>query len=156
MKKTVLMIMLTYAAPAFAKDSLGIFGDWGAFREKRGSMVCYAVSAPSASTGRGRSGGQLVVSLWPGRTTAPQVMISAGSDIQSASLRVNGQSFKLASRGDSAWLADAQSDGQALAAFTGGRQASVDGKTGRGNRFNDSYALAGFGEALAAAQKACR
>jgi hypothetical protein len=159
MEKALILAMgamaATVTAPVLAKESLGIFGDWGAFRDKRGGTVCYVVSAPSASTGKGRRSGQLVVSRWPGRVTSAQVMIGAGSDIQNASLRVNGQSFKLVARGEFAWLADAEGDALAVAALSGGRQASVDGKTTRGNRFNDSYTLSGLGEALATAQKAC-
>jgi predicted small secreted protein len=155
MKIPVIILLLAAATPVCARETLGIFGDWGAFRDRRGGTVCFAVSAPGASTGKGRSGGQLVVSRWPGQTVGGQLMAGAGTDIQSASLSTGSRSFKLVARGDSAWLADAAGDTLAVAALAGSSRASVDGRTARGNRFSDIYSLQGFSDAWNAARKGC-
>jgi hypothetical protein len=139
--------------PVQAKDTLGVFGDWGAFKDRR---VCYAVSSPTGSSGKGRAAPQLVVSKWPGQNVPMQVMVGGGTALQSATLRAGSQSFKLAVRGDSGWLADSGSDAQALAALAASGAASVTGRSARGSKFTDSYSLTGFSEAWATAQKACR
>jgi hypothetical protein len=157
MKLMVLIIAaFSLAAPAWAKESLGVFGEWGAFRDKRGSTVCYVVSAPVASSGKGRAAPQLVVSKWPRQNISVQVMAGTGTVAQSASLNIGGRSFKLSTRGEGGWLPDSAGDTQAFAALAASGTAIVSGRSARGNKFNDSYALTGFSDAWAAAQKACR
>jgi hypothetical protein len=156
MKKQFLgLAVLFVAGPALAKETIGVFGEWGAFRDKRGSTVCYVVSAPVTRSGKGRAAPQLVVSIWPRQKISAQVMAGTGTATQSAALAVGGRSFKLSIQGDGGWLPDRTADGQALAALAASGTATVTGRSARGNRFTDSYALAGFSDAWSAAQKAC-
>jgi hypothetical protein len=155
MKRLLVLAVLFFAFPALAKETIGVFGEWGAFRDKRGSTVCYVVSAPVTSSGKGRAASQLVVSIWPRQKISVQVMAGTGTAAQSAALAVGVRSFKLSTQGDGGWLTDRAADGQALAALTASGTATVSGRSARGNRFTDSYALTGFSDAWAAAQKAC-
>jgi Invasion associated locus B (IalB) protein len=156
MRTLLLLLTALFASPVSARESLGVFGDWGLFRDGRGGASCYIVSAPSASgNGKGRESSQLVVSRWPRQNVSAQVMAGAGTSIQSAALSTGGRNFKLAVRGDSGWMPDAQGDAQAVAALAASSRASVDGRTARGNRYSDNYSLTGFSEAYAAMQKMC-
>jgi hypothetical protein len=156
MKLLLAMSVLSFSFPAMAKETIAVFGEWGAFRDKRGSTVCYVVSAPVTSSGKGRAVPQLVVSIWPRQNIGVQVMAGTGTVAQSASISIGGRSFKLSTRGEGGWLPDRDADNQALAALAASGTATVSGRSARGNRFNDSYALTGFSDAWAAAQKACK
>ncbi len=153
MKRYLALLLALAGSPSQAAETLGVFGDWGAFRARR---ACYAVSAPTSSAGKGRDAPQLVVSKWPGQNVSVQLMVGGGTMLQAIVLRAGGQSFKLSVRGDSGWMPDAQGDGLAVAALSASGSAFVSGRTSRGNKFSDSYSLTGFADAWAAAQKACR
>ncbi len=152
MKKSAVFLILLTMLPASsqAKELVGIYGDWGAFKQGRS---CYVASAPQ-TVAAGRSGAQLVVTRWARDDI--QVMVSAGADVRSLSLRAGAGRFSLQSRGGDAWMADAKGDAAVLAALGAASTASVEGRTARGNRVADTYPLAGFSDAWTAAQKACR
>ncbi len=154
--KYLALCFLAMSTPAFAKETIGVFGEWGTFRDTRGSTVCYVVSAPSASSGKGRAAPQLVVSIWPRQNIGAQVMVGGGAPVKSMNARVNGASFTLSVRGESGWMPDAHGDLTMLSALAGASRVTIEGRTTRGTKFSDSYALTGFSEAWGSAQKACR
>jgi hypothetical protein len=150
MRKFSIALMLCIASTSLhAKELIGLYGDWGAFKSGRS---CYAISAPK-TVASGRGGAQLVVTRWA--TNNYQVMISTGAAMRDVSLRAGGQRFSLTPRGGDAWLPDAKGDAAALAALGASNSASVEGRSARGNRVSDSYSLTGFTDAWTAAQKAC-
>ena len=51
MRKLIAVAALTLAAPLAAKDSLGVFSDWGAFRDPS-LPRCYAIAMPEDSRAR--------------------------------------------------------------------------------------------------------
>jgi hypothetical protein len=149
---SLLGLALLTATPALARDSLGVFGDWGAFRQ-RGS--CYATTA-SSSAAQGRTApAYLTVTLWAG-SRSPQVMLGLGVAAKSARLTAGGAGFTPNVRGDAAWMPDSQGDGLLIAALAASSTASVSMVSPRGNRLTDRFSLAGFNEAWRAAQAACK
>ncbi len=59
----IVALAILAATPALAKDSLGLFGDWGAFRQ-RGS--CYATTASVSDIQGRKAPAYLTVTLWAG------------------------------------------------------------------------------------------
>jgi hypothetical protein len=72
-----------------------------------------------------------------------------------AELEVDGKKFALFTDKDTAWARDSATDKAIVAALAKGKQAVVKGASSRGTATTDTYALAGFGEALALIDKAC-
>jgi hypothetical protein len=140
------------ATPALARDSLGVFGDWGAFKQ-RGS--CYATTA-STSASQGRKGpAYLTVTLWAGNR-APQVMLGLGTAAKSVRLTTGGQGFTPSIRGEAAWMPDSQGDGLLLQALLASSSASASMISPRNNRLTDRFSLTGLNEAWRAARAACK
>lgn len=148
------LALLALAAPLAAKDSLGVFGDWGAFRDPSVPR-CYAIAAaenpragqPFASIGtwpRRDVRGQVHVRL--SRTTAPSANIS---------LSVGGQRFALAGGGGDAWARDRRMDAAIVAAMRSAGSMSVSARDRAGNRFTDRYSLEGAATAMDAATVGC-
>ena len=149
------LAVLALAVPAAAKDSLGVFGEWGAFRDRQVPR-CYAIAAaeneardhaPFASVGtwpRRQVRGQVHVRL--SRTTAPAATIS---------LNVGGQRFALAGGGGDAWAQDRRMDAAIVAAMRSAGSMSVTARDRAGRRFTDRYTLAGAATALDAATVGC-
>jgi hypothetical protein len=148
-------VLLALAIPAAAKDSLGVFGDWGAFRDPQVPR-CYAIAAaeneardhaPFASVGtwpRRQVRGQVHVRL--SRATAPAAAIS---------LNVGGQRFALTGGGGDAWAQDRRMDAAIVAAMRSAGSMSVTARDRAGRRFTDRYSLAGAATALDAATVGC-
>ena len=60
----VVLLILAAAAPAAARDTLGIYKSWGAFRDATPAR-CYAIARPVMAGGR--SGGFASIANWPQR-----------------------------------------------------------------------------------------
>ncbi len=145
-------LALASASPAFAKDSLGIFGDWGAFKQ---GASCYATTA-STSAAQGRKGpAYLTVTLWAGNR-APQVMLGLGTAAKAARLTAGGQGFTPSIRGDAAWMPDSRGDSLLIQALSASSNATVSMISPRNNRLTDRYSLKGFNEAWKAVLAACK
>ena len=154
-KSLAALVLLALAAPLAAKDSLGVFGEWGAFRDPQVPR-CYAIAAaeneardhaPFASIGtwpKRQLRGQVHVRL--SRTTAPSAAIS---------LSVGGQRFALAGGGGDAWARDRRMDAAIVAAMRSAGSMSVSARDRAGRRFTDRYSLEGAATAMDAATVGC-
>lgn len=139
---------LIAAWPASARDVLGQFGRWGAFREPPGR--CFAMAEPvSGGTGRPfvaisrvRHGGPPRLHVVPSRTP--------GSDMP-LRLEIGDRRFTLAGSGGR----DAREDQRIVAALRAADRLRVIGVDQRGRRFRDDYALAGAPSAIDAAIVGC-
>lgn len=151
----IILLAIVLAAPLSARDSLGVFGEWGAFRDPA-AMLCYAIAAPDkAGSGQApfasvgtwpRSGvrGQVHVRL--SRPTAPSSAIS---------LSLGGQRFALTGSGSDAWAQDRRMDAAIVAAMRSAGSLSVSARDRAGRRFTDRYSLSGAATALDAATVGC-
>jgi len=156
MKRLVLSLaLLACAAPLAAKDSLGIFDDWGAFRDP-GLPRCYAIAAaendprdyePFASIG-----------TWPKRQLRNQVHIRLSRTIAAGSaitLRVGNTRFRLTGGGADAWAQDQAMDAAIVASIRAENRMWVTARDRNGRRFTDGYSLAGAATAMDAALVGC-
>lgn len=142
------------AAPLAAKDSLGVYSNWGAFRDDDGKR-CYAIAKPRSDR---KSGSYASLGSWPGRNIRNQLHIRLSSPARagaSARLTVGGETFELATKGRDAWAKDAQMDATIAAALRSAARMSVSAQSATGGRINDRYALEGVATAMDASVVGC-
>ena len=159
MRRAVLALVVCagLASPALARSSLGIFDDWGAFRDPR-LPRCYAIA--KADTGRGAREFDpfATVGTWPRRDIRNQIHLRLSRRLApsgTVTLRVGGDSFALLSGEADAWAQDKRMDAAIVAAMRAGARMSVSATDRGGNRFTDRYSLAGVATAIDAATIAC-
>ncbi|MEM6476913.1 MAG: invasion associated locus B family protein [Pseudomonadota bacterium] len=144
-------LALPLAAPVAAKDSLGVYSSWAAFRDADRPR-CYAIAKP-------RSGGGSYASIatWPKQRIRNQVHLkmarSAGS--KGASLKVGDRSFALATKGRNAWAQDKRMDAAIVAALRSASTMTITAHDTNGKRFSERYTLAGAATAIDAAVFGC-
>ncbi len=141
------------AAPLAARDSLGVFGDWGAFRDADVPR-CYAIAAASGEDTQGFAS----VGNWPDQQVRGQVHFRLSRTLRSgtqARLTIAGRSFALTSRGSDAWATGRQSDAAIVAAMRAASSMQVTGRDQQGRAFTDRYSLDGVATALDAASVGC-
>ena len=154
MRRTLALLLLV-AAPAAARETVGVWKSWGAFRDAT-PRRCYAIARPVVAGGR--SIGWASVATWPGRGLAASlhVRLSRPRDRSApVTLTVGERRFELVANGLDAWAADAPSDRAIVAALRSGRSMSVEAVAGGGRPFADVYPLPGAATAIDAATLAC-
>jgi hypothetical protein len=156
------LVLLALAAPAAAKDSLGVFGDWGAFRDPAVPR-CYAIAAAqNARSGeplrQGSGQAYASVGTWPRRQVRGQLhfrLSRASAPSATISLSIGGQRFELTGGGADAWARDRRMDAAIVAAMRSAGSMSVSARDRAGNRFTDRYSLEGAATAMDAATVGC-
>jgi hypothetical protein len=154
--------LLLVSAPLAARDSLGVFGDWGAFRDPQVPR-CYAIAAAeNARSGQPpqQGSGQAYASVgtWPRRQVRGQVHVRLSRAVAPAatiSLSVGGQRFELTGGGGDAWAQDRRMDAAIVAAMRSAGSMSVRARDRSGRRFTDRYNLEGAATAMDAATVGC-
>lgn len=153
--KGLLAVLLVGAAPAAARDTIGVYKGWGAFRDAVPPR-CYAIARPAKAGGR--SGGWASVANWPGRglRASLHIRLSRTRDRSApVTLTIGERRFELVANSLDAWAADAPSDRAITAAIRSGRSMSVEAVGTGGRPFADVYLLAGAATAIDAAALAC-
>src|ERR1700757_785525 len=149
------------ATPNAAAQRLGATEGWTAYlyKEKSG-QVCYLAGEPQKSepANAKRKPPTALVTHRPEEKVANVVSFVEGYALKEgsdASLDIGGAKLDLFTKGDSAWARTADLDKTIVEAMAKGRQAIVKGTPQRGQPTTDTYALAGFAQALAMIDKAC-
>lgn len=141
------------AAPAYARDSLGVFGNWGAFRDPEVPR-CYAIAVAQADGSRAYAS----VGNWPQLQVRGQAhfrlsrLVRAGSEI---TLTISGQRFALRGSGSNAFATNRQMDARIVAAMRAASTMQLTGRDTQGRTFTDRYALEGAATAMDAATVGC-
>jgi hypothetical protein len=149
------LLILATAVPASARDTIGVYKGWGAFRDASPPR-CYAIARPVMAGGR--SSGFASVATWPkrGLRASLYVRLSRERDRSAGvTLTVGERRFALVANGLDAWASDAPSDRAIVAAMRSGRSMSVEAVGVGGRPFADVYALSGAATAIDAAVLAC-
>ncbi|WP_120078213.1 hypothetical protein [Aurantiacibacter odishensis] len=145
------------AAPISAKDSLGVFGQWGAFRDADVPR-CYAIAEAEDSRNRRDFEPFASVGTWPERRVRGQVHFRLSRELSESPrlrLAIGGQRFDLTGSGNEGWAVDGSGDAAIVAAMRSGSRMSISANDNRGNRFTDRYSLEGAATALDAASVGC-
>ncbi|ABC63647.1 invasion associated locus B family protein [Erythrobacter litoralis] len=149
--------LLAFAEPVAAKDSLGVFGEWGAFRDPQVPR-CYAIAKPAASRLRRDYEPFASVGTWPRRNIRGQVHFRMSREIDGdrpITLTINDRRFTLTGGGGDAWAKDQAMDAAIVAAMRSGARMVVGATGTNGRRFSNSYDLDGAATALDAATVGC-
>lgn len=149
------------AAPISAKDSLGVFSGWAAFRDPQVPR-CYAIAKAEPIGPQGMAARDYEpyasVGTWPQRSVRGQVhfrlsrTLAKGAQI---TLRIGTRSFTLTGGGGDAWARDPAMDAAIVASMRSAQGMSVSSVTSTGRRFTDRYRLAGAATAMDAATLGC-
>jgi hypothetical protein len=158
MSRTIalLTILLLAATPVAARDSLGMFDRWGAFRDPA-TPRCYAIARPAKREGQ-KSGGFASVGTWPRQRVRGQVhfrLSRSRADKAPVMLSVGERRFTLVAGRSDAWAADPRGDAAIIAAMRSASSMSVQTSDAQGRPFADSYALRGAATAIDAAALGC-
>jgi hypothetical protein len=148
---------LACAVAVQARDTLGIFESWGAFRDPRAAR-CYAISRAS-NLGAGRRWQPFVaIGYWPRQAIRGQVNIRLSRELAAqsqAKLTIGGRSFFLVGGVTDVWANDRRDDAAIVAAMRSGTTMSVHGRGRDGAGFTDRYQLRGAATAIDAAALGC-
>lgn len=142
------------AAPLAARDSLGVFDSWAAFKDPR-PLRCYAIAKAQGSP---PAPAYATISHWPDRKVRGAVHIVLSREPASGApvrLSVGERRFELVAQGRNAWPADARQDAAIIAALRSASRMSVSARGAGGAAFTDRYALAGVATAMDAATVGC-
>jgi hypothetical protein len=153
----MLLFMLLFAAPAVAREPLGVFERWGAFSDAA-PRRCYAIAQPVRAGAAARWRPFASVATWPGRGARNQlhIRLSRERDPRArVTLSVGERRFGLVAGKADAWAPDKRTDAAVVAAIRSGRSMSVESLSRGGQPFADVYALRGAATAIDAASLAC-
>lgn len=149
-------LVLAAAMPAAAqRQSLGVFGLWGAFQ---GDGRCWAVAEPQGARQSAEARPFVAIGHWPARGISGQVHVRLSREKRPASavlLRIDGQSFQLQGAGRDAWAAGPEADREIRAAMRTGMDMVVETRSATGVLVRDRYRLRGAASAIDAAAIAC-
>jgi hypothetical protein len=143
--------------PATARDSLGLYGDWGAFRDPA-TPRCYAIAKALPSTLKRDYQPYASVGTWPRRSVRNQVHFRMSRKMAAQpriTLRVEGKTFELSGGGGDAWAADARGNAGILAAMRSASTMTASATDAQGKRFSNSWRLPGAASAMDAAAIGC-
>lgn len=150
-------ILSVHAGPAHARDSLGLFGQWGAFRDPDFAR-CYAIAQPTAAPSRRDYKPYASVGTWPRRKVRGQIHIRLSRQVAKDSpitLALGDRRFTLTGGGGDAWARDGTMDAAIVAAMRSSRQMIVRARDRSGRAFSDRYDLDGVATAMDAATVGC-
>lgn len=151
-----LCLVALCAAPAQARDALGMFGAWGAFRDA-GIPRCYAIAMPEPAARR-EVEPYADVGLWPKKGVRGQIHFRLSRRVQpggAVQLSLAGQRYRMMAGGIDAWAGDARMEAAILAAMRSGETMTITARDGAGRVFSDQYALGGAATAIDAAALGC-
>lgn len=158
MIRRALFMAVLIAAPAQARDSLGIWNDWGAFRDM-GVPRCYAIAMARPAAGR-RQDFQpyFTVGDWPRRQSRGEVHVRLSRRLAPGTrvvLSLAGQKFELVAGQADAWTQDRRMDAAVVTAMRSAQHMIISAKSIDGRTFRDGYRLAGAASAMDAASIGC-
>lgn len=147
---------LAFPATAPARDSLGIYGNWGAFHDA-GVPRCFAIARPDRRR-RGEWEPFASIGTWPERDRRGQIHFrlrrEIAEDMQPV-LIIDNRRFELVGRGPDAWAQSSRDDRAIVAAMRSGTAMRIEARSRRTGRFVDNYSLRGAASAIDAAALGC-
>ncbi len=157
MLRRLLFLALLVASPALARDSLGMFSGWAAFRDPAAPR-CYAIAMAAPSTMQRDYQPFADVAWWPRQGVRGQVHFRLSRKLQpnaAISLSIGGQRIPLVGGGGDAWAADKRGDAAIMAAMRVAKDMTVSARDAGGRGFTNRYDLSGAATAMDAAAVGC-
>lgn len=157
LRLSLLVLIVGLSAPASARDSLGIFESWGAFRDPDVPR-CYAIAMPSGSASNREYRPFASIGTWPSRDVRGQVHFRLSRRLASdrpITLTMGDRRFTLTGGGGDAWARDKAMDAAIVAAMRSASRMTISATDSRGRRFSNRYPLDGAATAMDAATVGC-
>jgi len=160
LKKQYILLVLVVSVisiPAFAKDSLGIFNSWGAFRDPE-IPRCYAIAESEEITGKAERKSFATVGFWPNRKIRRQFHVRLSRDRSTNSrlmVSIAGRRFQLTASRSDGWSQDKRMDAAIIAAIRSATSMTVESVGRDGKPIVDAYRLRGAATAIDAASLGC-
>ena len=145
------------AVPAQARDSLGTFGGWGAFRDPAVPR-CYAIAVARPSTLRREFQPYATVGTWPRRDVRNQLHLRLSRRLAPNAaivLQIGRARFELVGGGADAWATDRRMDAAIMAAMRSADSMTASARDASGRGFSNTWSLAGAATAIDAAALGC-
>lgn len=155
-----LILSALIAAPAMARESLGMFGTWGAFSDAQapGGPRCYAIAMAAPSTLKRDYQPYATVGTWPRQQVRGQVHFRLSRKLMPnapITLIMSGQRYALVGGGGDAWAADKRMDAAIVAAMRSAGEMTVSARGADGRGFTNTWSLDGAATAMDAAAVGC-
>ena len=153
-RSLALLPLLALATPLAARESLGVYESWAAFRDLS-PQRCYAIAK---AEGKPPAPAYATISHWPERKVRGSVYIVLSREAAARGpvrLAVGDKRFDLVAKGRNAWAADARGDAAIVAALRSASRMSITATGAKGGSFTDRYTLAGAATAIDAATVGC-
>ncbi len=156
-----LLALTLIAVPASARDSLGMFEGWGAFRDAPSQTTeprCYAIAMAEPSRLQRDYQPFATVGIWPRRNVRGQVhfrlsrRLAPGGKI---TLSIGSQRFALSGGQGDAWAADRRMDAAIVAAMRSAPSMTVNARGADRRGFSNTWPLAGAATAMDAVAIGC-
>ena len=157
MRRILFLLLILFATPALARDALGVFGTWAAFRDPA-TPRCYAIAMAAPSAKQRDFQPYASVGWWPRQQVRGQVHFRLSRKVQPGapiSLSIGGQRIALTGGGGDAWATDKRGDAAIIAAMRSAGQMTVNARDASGRGFSNTYTLEGAATALDAATLGC-
>jgi len=160
LKKRLILLGLAgsvIASPISAKDSLGIFNSWGAFRDPE-IPRCYAIAESEEITGKAERKSYATIGFWPKRSIRRQFHVRLSRDRSTNSrlmVSVAGRRFQLTANRSDGWSQDKRMDAAIIAAIRSATSMTVESIGRDGKPIVDAYRLRGAATAIDAASLGC-
>ena len=144
-------------APLIAKERLGVYHGWAAFRDAD-TPRCYAISAPEDTVGKATRKAYMSVGFWPKQGVTHQVYVQLSRERSTNGgiiLSAGGRRFRLKASGDSGWANDRRMDLAIIAAMRSATSLSIESLGRDGRSIVDTYSVRGAPSAVDAAALGC-
>ena len=152
-----ILAALLWPGIAAARESLGLYETWGAFRDPVVPR-CYAIAMAEPSTMERDYQPYATIGTWPRRGLRNQVhfrvsrKLAGGSSIY---VVIGKQRFDLTGGGGDAWAKDPTGNAAIIAAMRSASRMVLHARDARGRGFTNSWPLAGAASAIDSAAIGC-
>lgn len=149
--------LASFASVAQARESLGLYGTWGAFRDPLVPR-CYAIAMAEPSTQRRDYQPFAAIGTWPKRAARNQVHFRLSRKMAEGTkivLRIDAQRIELTGGGGDAWPKDDRDNAAIIVAMRSAKRMTVYARGETGGGFSNTWPLAGAASAMDAAAIGC-
>ncbi len=143
--------------PLAARDSLGLYASWGAFRDPVAPR-CYAIAMAEPSTRERDYQPFAAVGTWPRRGVRNQLHVRLSRRLAPGArivLTIGEARFTLSGGEGDAWAANPRDNAAIVAAMRSASSMRVNARDARGRGFANVWTLAGAASAMDAAMIGC-
>jgi hypothetical protein len=155
--KRALVLAVLLGGAAQARDALGIFDGWGAFKDEN-PYRCFAIAEPVGDEGKGTWRPFASIGHWPDRNVRSQLHIRLSKERRPSAdviLTVGERRWRLVAGPYDAWAPTPRHDAFIIAKIRAARSMSVSSVAKDGRAFADTYRLKGAATAIDATALGC-